>query len=528
MSHPSSGPGWSIVGSPNVNTARINELRSITCASLADCWAVGRAGGDTYGTLIQHWDGHSWAIVNSISPGPGSDELNGVTCVSSTDCWAVGFDYDNSHGNGIYRPLIERWDGLSWSVVPSADLGTNAIAYLHGITCISSAQCWAVGFYAEAPGPPNWYRTLVERWDGNTWTIVPSPNFNETQNHALFDVTCTSVTDCWAVGGILWAQSLIEHWDGASWTIVSSSSPANGTLNSVACPSKADCWAVGYYTDSGGYHSLIKHWNGTFWSVVPQFTAPQPNLLYGVSCLSNSDCWAVGASLGSPSYRTLIGHWDGASWALKTSPNVIPGNDTLYSVTCPSESMCWAAGLVTGSSWRTLVEEYSLTVPPLLSVSSIASHGNAGTFNIDLPLAGPPGVECRDLGGTYSVVFTFVNDVISCGSVGGSGSSVAGGPNPNQCTEILTNVPNANYVTAALNDILDSQGNSGNVSVQMGLLSGDVNADGVVNASDVALTKSRIGQVVDQTNFRSDLSADGNINATDVCIVKARSGAGLP
>ena len=61
----------------------------------------------------------------------------------------------------------------------------------------------------------------------------------------------------------------------------------------------------------------------------------------------------------------------------------------------------------------------------------------------------------------------------------------------------------------------------------MSVLVGDVNTNGTVNASDVAQTKSRVGQPVDQTNFQSDVNVNGAINASDVSFVKSRDRYGL-
>src|SRR5947208_6140589 len=104
---------------------------------------------------------------------------------------------------------------------------------------------------------------------------------------------------------------------------------------------------------------------------------------------------------------------------------------------------------------------------------------------IPLPLTGTRGVECRAPGQTgtagvdYKVVFTFVNSITNCGTSGTTGGSVVSGPDPNQCTENLTGIPNAQYTTVSLNGVTDSAGKSGNVTgPQMGLLVGDVNARG--------------------------------------------------
>src|SRR5439155_1154444 len=44
------------------------------------------------------------------------------------------------------------------------------------------------------------------------WSIVPSPNTSTAQNNRLAGVTCTSASDCWAVGQYSFGQTLIEHW----------------------------------------------------------------------------------------------------------------------------------------------------------------------------------------------------------------------------------------------------------------------------------------------------------------------------
>ena len=104
-------------------------------------------------------------------------------------------------------------------------------------------------------------------------------------------------------------------------------------------------------------------------------------------------------------------------------------------------------------------------------------------------------------------------------STSGSGSTTA--------TVDLTGVTNAQRITVTL--LGASNGTATNdISVPMGVLVGDSNASGVVNAGDVSQTKSRAGQTLASTNFRSDLNANGGINATDTSIVKSYLGTGLP
>ncbi|MFA5861133.1 MAG: putative Ig domain-containing protein, partial [Candidatus Thermoplasmatota archaeon] len=103
-----------IVPSPNTLAVQINVLAGVTCVSASDCWAVGYYLADgTYQTLIEHWDGASWAITPS--PNASSVQHNlllGVACVSASDCWAVGT------GAGV--TLTERYTAANQAPVVTA------------------------------------------------------------------------------------------------------------------------------------------------------------------------------------------------------------------------------------------------------------------------------------------------------------------------------------------------------------------------------------------------------------------------
>jgi hypothetical protein len=536
----STGPGWSIVQSPNNGSPGTNELFATTCTSSSDCWAVGYSDiGSGYNTLIERWNGAAWAIVSSPN-NSGNNILYGVTCTSTLDCWAVGTYFDDDL---FQRTLIEHWNGDVWSIVSSPNRGLSSppIDVLSGVACISASECWAAGSNDDRNGVG---QTLIQRWDGMSWTIVDSPN--PSGSNGLFSVTCAppspqSESECWAVGetdtGLGRTNTLIEKWDGAVWSLVSSPNSGNyNDLRGVTCPSASECWAAGTHSGATNFQTLIEHWNGMLWDIVssPNTSTTQDNfLLYGLTCTSASECWAVGYYVNdSRRYQTLIERWDGTSWVIVTSPNTGATQDNLLNgVTCASASECWAAGYYAGSGPpQTLVEEYALTIPPLTGVGSRMTHGSAGSFDIDLPLVGQSGVECRSggTGGNYKVVFSFANTVTNCGTPGTPGGSVTNGPNPNQCTEDLTGVSNAQYVGVALNNVLDSENNTGNVSVPMGVLIGDVNGNAIVNASDVSLTKSEVGNAVSGSNFREDVNANGAINSVDVALVKSKVGTALP
>jgi len=171
----------------------------------------------------------------------------------------------------------------------------------------------------------------------------------------------------------------------------------------------------------------------------------------------------------------------------------------------------------------------------LVNAASIKTHGGAGSFSINLPLSGNAGIECRGEGAsnTHTVVFTFANTLTIVGgatvSTGvGTVSSSGIGADAHQYIVNLTAVTNAQVITVNLTDVTDSAGNnSANVPVSMGVLLGDTTGNGMVTASDLVQTKSRIGQALNSANFRSDVNANGSIDGTDTAIIRSQFGTGL-
>ena len=119
---------------------------------------------------------------------------------------------------------------------------------------------WAVGEYGNSDSGPR-FHTLVERWSGAKWARVPAPNPGGSQlDNLLLDVTALSTTDAWAVGYISDSASntrtLIEQWDGMSWS--TASSPKQGVLLRIAADRPAgNLWAVGSVYASNYQATLI-------------------------------------------------------------------------------------------------------------------------------------------------------------------------------------------------------------------------------------------------------------------------------
>jgi serine protease AprX len=168
----------------------------------------------------------------------------------------------------------------------------------------------------------------------------------------------------------------------------------------------------------------------------------------------------------------------------------------------------------------------------LTGAVSRKTQGGAGTFDINLPLSGEPGVECRSGGGNYTEVFTFDNNVLSgSAAVTGGTGSVSGSPvfSGHTMTVNLIGVIDIQKITVTLSGVTDEFSQVlPSTPVSMNVLIGDVNGNKTVNASDVGLVKSQVGQAVTGSNFREDVNADGSLTATDVALTKSHVGDGLP
>ena len=176
------------------------------------------------------------------------------------------------------------------------------------------------------------------------------------------------------------------------------------------------------------------------------------------------------------------------------------------------------------------------TIEPVSAVSR-KTHGNKGTFDVDLPLTGAPGIEDRTgpAPGNHTVVITFAVpvSVTNVTVTPGAGSTAQIAPtngfsvNNTQVTVNLTNVSNAQTLTINLIGVTGGA-NSGNVSIPMSVLAGDTSGDGFVNSADISQTKAQSGNAVTLSNFREDVNTDGFLNSADISLVKSKSGTGLP
>ena len=233
-------PAWSEMPTPQ----GANSFYGVAAITQSDVWAVGsHYDGVDDRAMAEHFDGIQWVIMNVPTPGASGAYLRGVGGVSGTDVWAAGYWITTS---GLSNTLIEHYDGTSWTIVPSPNPPSSA-SYLGTVAAVATNDVWVAGHYLDNSGI---YRTLVEHWDGTSWVIVSSPNAGSGDN-ALNGIAASASGDMFAAGyhypnGTSDYQGLIEHYDGEQWRRVSSAQGASYTyLSGIAAQSGGEAWAVG-------------------------------------------------------------------------------------------------------------------------------------------------------------------------------------------------------------------------------------------------------------------------------------------
>lgn len=292
---------WTIASSPD--PVYSTGLNSVSCVGPSDCTAVGSVNS----TLrIEHWNGTAWSTVPSVTPSPFGGDLNGVSCASVTFCMAVGDYWSDMYTD---RPFVEVWNGIDWTMIPSPDPGYT-YSYLQGVSCVSATDCVAVGSGINMGGPavPAW----AEEWNGSTWTIQTTPSIGIPTD--LNGVSCTGPSACTAVGslsnGNVTTSSLVEVWNGSAWSTVPTLRPVgaiDSSLNGVSCTTPTDCVAVGSWSNGTGSDSLVEIWNGLAWWPVesPSPSEATSTVLEGVSC-AGPICSAFGHSYNSSGAQILV------------------------------------------------------------------------------------------------------------------------------------------------------------------------------------------------------------------------------
>jgi hypothetical protein len=244
------GTKWSVFPGPKFPPNSQALLQAITATSANDIWAVGNfVDGQLGFELFEHFNGTAWTA--KVVPETGIQEPLGVSADAPNDAWAVG----QQSGDPI-KTFATHWNGTSWTGVKTPNVGTGN-GHLNAVLALAPNNVWAVGLSTPTGAQQSATQTLIEHFDGTSWSVVPSPNVgsNDFQSNQLLGLTANSPDDIWAFGSHLSTDglqtlTLVLHWDGTSWTIIPSPDPTKGkSLNDLlfagVVPSPGNVWIFG-------------------------------------------------------------------------------------------------------------------------------------------------------------------------------------------------------------------------------------------------------------------------------------------
>ena len=386
------GTKWKVLATPKPSGQPISALTGLSCASASKCFAVGnsRNKNNVSKTLAEMWNGKTW-VIQKTPNGPGSSSLEGVSCTSATTCMATG------------SGLAERWNGKAWSLLKIGKPQGTA-ADLSSVSCTKAGPCYAVG-QNFIEGVPN---AVAELWSGSRWSVQPVSITTSFDDSELAGVSCTTATNCTAVGAyddsgskalaedfsLRWNltdapftgsdlvgvgldavscispqnclavgtfetknssfQTFSDHWDGSVWNPLFLPKPKSTNLDAISCPAANSCEAVGNFSTGVNEVPQAERWNGAGWTLqhTPAPAGADRAFLLGVSCATKTSCVAVGFSIKSGKIRSLGEHWNGKTWQVTPTPNPA-GKQTIQldAVSCPSATFCLASGTFAGGTF---------------------------------------------------------------------------------------------------------------------------------------------------------------------------------
>lgn len=350
-----------------------------SCPSRATCVAVGSY--EWYGTeapMADTWNGAQWSFdALPVPEGTGSQvALTGVSCTSAEACLTVGYERNTA---GVRVPVADRLNGTEgWSVSSMVSPSGAKEAGLEGVSCISSAECMAVGLTVSGSGEKQPYAAL---WSKGRWSIQPL-NPPEAANAILEGISCPSVKSCVAVGfsenGAGAKTALTETWNGGTWSATSAPAPPEGgnfALSGVSCALPTSCMAVGAYAASKGVASLAERWDGAKWTVQSPPSSGYQEEFIGVSCPTSEECTAVGAYEPHERWVALVQTWNGVAWSEQASNVDEAQASELHAVSCSLGSTCSAVGL---TGWSSGARSRTGFVEPLAEMRLSGPNATSG------------------------------------------------------------------------------------------------------------------------------------------------------
>lgn len=330
------GANWVSIA-PTANASVFDMLWTDNGQTLTACGQFSGVGAVAANRVARFSDG-AWSPVGSDDPGEGFHVvrptlLRSLPCDDGYPALYVGGDF----GLLGTEPLrfAARWDGQSWYELADGRL-TSVTDYERFDDDGDGPllpKLYAAGSFTVAGGAPG---DRITRWDGLTWSALPtspSATINALQRFdpdaggplpTLLIVGGTFTT----VGGA--SMLRIAAWNGATWQALGTGTSASVSLLEVydadgEGPALPLLIVGGTFATAGGVTvNGLATWNGSAWSTLPDhgFSSTTSLLSFDPDQAGPQPPTLLVRGVAVSSGLTELRSWDGSAWTTITVPEV--------------------------------------------------------------------------------------------------------------------------------------------------------------------------------------------------------------
>ncbi|MEU4192936.1 hypothetical protein AB0E69_13640 [Kribbella sp. NPDC026611] len=286
---------WTVYDFPHRDEPTLEQrVEGIYAASATDAWSIGRAGVQP---VVGRWDGSRWRVVPA--PAVGGD----IAGTAADDIW-IGTGSANMH-----------WDGSAWTVLPVPPPPSDQL-YVSTGNLVSDARgtAWSTTATESIYGAgPLQYRIM--RWVSGQWQVVPNPP-QTNLGYELLDLDVAGAASTWVVGTRTAAnRTLVAQWNGDGWVDHTMPVSAGSYVypDAVVALAPNDVWITGREGERG----YLAHWDGSAWTRLAVPTGGWGSQLYDVggSVLLKTQAWYGGG-------RDGLFRWTGSGWSELPKPAI--------------------------------------------------------------------------------------------------------------------------------------------------------------------------------------------------------------
>ena len=271
------GEAEEVPGTATLNAGGDAEVYSLSCSSPGNCSAGGyyTDGSSHIQAFVENETSGAWGDAEEV-PGTaalnagGDAEIESLSCSSTGNCSAGGFYEDASLHTQAF--LINETGG-TWGeaeeVPGTATLNADGYAGVETLSCSSSSNCSAGGFYEDAFDHT---QALVVNETGGTWgkaeEVPGTAALNAGGDADIESLSCSSSGNCSAGGfyetASLYGQAFVVNETSGKWG-EAEEVPGTATLNaggdadieSLSSSSSDNCSAGGFYEDASGHEQAF-------------------------------------------------------------------------------------------------------------------------------------------------------------------------------------------------------------------------------------------------------------------------------